>query len=121
MPLPLTGKDVIHQYFRCIDNKDVQGALELFDYDAVLHEPFSNLGELRGRSAIEPFIKVALMANSTLRREISIEKNDKNPDMITALVTFEKGDILKGRFTFEFTPDNHQPGGKKIKSLRIEF
>jgi hypothetical protein len=58
-----------------------------------------------------------MMANSTLQRRIKIEKSSK-PDKLVALVTFEKGDKVKGRFTFEF---DGQAGEKKIRSLNIEF
>jgi hypothetical protein len=116
--MPLTGEDIIHQYFKCIDAKDLSGILDLFDYDAIIHEPFSNItGGLRGKSSIEPFLKVAMMANSNLQRNIKIEKSSKK-DKLVALVTFEKGDKVKGRFTFEF---NGQTGKEKIKSLNIEF
>lgn len=117
--MPLTGEEVIHQYFKCIDTKDLSGILDLFDYDAVVHEPFSNIaGGLRGKSSIEPFLKVAMMANSNLQRTIRLEKPTK-PNKSTALITFEKGDRVKGKFTFEFKDD--QGSGKKIKSLYIEF
>lgn len=116
--MPLTGEDIIYQYFRCIDSKDLSGILDLFDYDATLHEPFSNItGGLKGRSSIEPFLKVAMMANSSLQRTIKIEKPSK-PDKLVAMVTFEKGDKVKGKFTFEF---DGQAGEKKIKSMNIEF
>ena len=62
------------------------------------------------------------MANSELRRTVKIEKTKKpndNNNEITALVTFEKGEKVKGRFTFEFEEDDFWE--KKIKSLRIEF
>ena len=119
--LPHSGEEIIYQYFKCIENKDLQGALELFDYDAVVQEPFSNVTELKGKSAIEPFLKVALMANSNLKHKIKIEKKSKNTNEIMALVTFEKGDRMKGRFTFEFTNNYASTSEKKIKSLRIEF
>ena len=38
---------------------------------------------------------------------------------ITALVTFEKGDKVKGKLTFGFEDD--QVREKKIESLHIEF
>ncbi|HKZ61309.1 MAG TPA: hypothetical protein VJZ68_02680 [Nitrososphaera sp.] len=110
---------MVYHYFKCIDSKDLSGIIDLFDYDAVVYEPFSNLvGGLKGKSSIEPFLKVAMMANSNLQRTIKIEKPAK-PNKITALVTFEKGDKVKSKFTFEF--ENDPAGGKKIKSLRIEF
>ena len=62
------------RYFRCIDSKDLDGILELFDYDAEVYEPFSNItGGLKGKSSIEPFLKVAMMANNNLQRTVKIE------------------------------------------------
>lgn len=108
--------------------KDLEGMLELFDYDAVVYEPFSKEEGLYGISAIEPFLKVAMMANSDLRRTVKIKK-PKNPgnnhNSFVALVSFEKGEKLNRRFTFEFTDsdnnNNNVYKGKKIKSLHIEF
>ncbi|HXV46293.1 MAG TPA: nuclear transport factor 2 family protein [Nitrososphaera sp.] len=120
--IALTSEEVVYQYFKCIDTRDLSGTLDLFDYDAVVHEPFSNItGGLKGRSSIEPFLKVAMMANSSLQRTIKFEKpsGKVNSNKITALITFEKGDRVKGRFTFEF--ENGTVGPKKIKSLNIEF
>ena len=118
--MPLSGNDIIIEYFKCIDNKDVDGALELFDYDAVVHEPFSNVGDgLRGRRAIEPFIRVAMMASSNFKRIIEIEKETGKKNKIIALVTFEKGDKTKGKFIFEFIGNSSSQ--KKIKSLHIKF
>jgi len=119
---PLTGEEIVARYFRYMDNKDLDGILDLFDYDAVVYEPFSKVEELHGMSAIEPFFKVAMMANNELRRTIKIEKTKKvnnNNNEITALTTFEKGDKVKGRFTFEFIEDDL--GEKRVKSLHIEF
>jgi hypothetical protein len=117
--MPLTGEEIVHQYFRYIDSKDLSGILDLFDYDAVVYEPFSKVtGGLKGRSSIEPFLKVAMMANSSLQRSMKIEKLAK-PNKLSVLVTFEKGDKVKAKFTFEFIDD--LAAGKKIKALNIEF
>ena len=115
--MPTSAEDVVYQYFKCIDSKDLSGIVDLFDYDATVYEPFSNMQNgLRGRSSIEPFLKVAMMANSHLSREITIER--ASATQVTALVTFEKGDKVRGRFTFEF---QNSPEGSKIKSLHILF
>lgn len=115
----LANEEIIHQYFKFIDDKDLSSIIDLFDYDAVVYEPFSNItGGLRGRSSIEPFLRVAMMANSNFERTIVIEKPAK-PMKATALVTFKKGGKVKGKFTFGF--EDGSGGGKKIKSLRIEF
>jgi hypothetical protein len=117
--IPLTGEQIVARYFRCMDSKDLDTMLDLFGYDATVYESFSNItGGLKGRSSIEPFLKVAMMANSNLQRTIKIEKPSK-PNKITALVTFEKGDKVKGKFTFEFEDD--ETSRKKIKSLHIAF
>jgi ketosteroid isomerase-like protein len=123
---PLTGEELVVRYFKYIDSKDLDGILDLFDYDAIVYEPFSKVGGgLHGRSAIEPFLKVAMMANSELRRTVKIEKtkriNNDNDNEITASITFEKGEKVKGRFTFEFTDGGDSSRDKKIKSLHIEF
>lgn len=118
--IPFTDEQIVTRYFRCIDTKDLDGILELFTYDAEIYEPFSNItGGLKGRSSIEPFLKVAMMANNNLRRTINFEKKPNKPNSITALVKFEKGEKVKSKFTFKFQED--EVHGKKIKSLRIEF
>ena len=120
-PLLPKGEQIVARYFKCMDSKDLDGILDLFDYDAVLYEPFSNITEgLKGRSSIEPFLKVAMMANHNLERKIKIEKPSK-PNKVTALVTFEKGDKVRSKFTFEFQDDDQANGTIKIKSLHIEF
>jgi hypothetical protein len=117
---PSTGEEIVACYFRCIDRKDIEGVLDLFDYDAVVYEPFSKIQGLQGKSAIEPFLRVAMMANREVRRKFKIEKDQEgNNNEITAMITFEKGEKVKGRFTFEITEDESLD--KKIKSLRIEF
>ena len=107
------------RYFKGLDSNDLDAILELFGYDAILYEPFSNItGGLKGKSSIESFLKVAIMANSSLQRTVKIEKPSKT-NKITALVTFEKGDKVKSKLRFEFEDD--EAGVKKIKSLHIEF
>jgi len=118
--MPLSGEEIIDRYFNCIGNKDLDGILDLFDDDAIVYEPFSKMQGLHGSTQIEPFLKVAMMANDNLRRAIRIEKVT-SPDKITALVLFEKGAKITGRFTFEFTDPSISAGERRIKSLRIEF
>jgi predicted RNase H-like nuclease len=89
-----------------MDGKDLDGRRDLFDYDALVQEPFSKVQALDGRSAIEPFLKLAMMAYTELRRTVKIEKHNKSNninDKIVALIASEKGERIKGRFTSEFT------------------
>lgn len=126
--LPRTNEDAVFHYFRCIEDKDLAGLMDLFDYDAIVYEPFSKVHGLRGWPAIEPFLKVALMANSNLKRHIEIEKpaiGKPDSSRISALVTFEKGDRVRGKFTFEFGSaaggENGDRRAGKIKALNIQF
>ncbi len=65
-----TADDVFKAYFTLISMKDVDSLLELFDDEAVIHEPFSNVEDgLQGKTAIENFLKVAFMANAGLQIE----------------------------------------------------
>lgn len=143
----LENKSIVYQYFRLIKQRDINGLLSLFADDAVLCEPFSNISAgLQGKSAIKPFLEIALMANSGLTHSIAIEKpptrnnnndkankerhykdDDNTTNKITALVTFQRGDSLRARFTFEIVPilTEYSAGihssRKKIQRLNIQF
>jgi len=122
-------------FFRLIEDKNIDRLLNLFSKDSVVYEQFSNIeGGLRGRSAIEPFLRVSMMANDGLRHEIKFEKPQSQPNtdianndrVINAVVTFQKGDKEKARFTFEFDDsdeiiDSHQREIRRIKTLSIRF
>jgi hypothetical protein len=122
-------KKIIHRYFELIGRKDVRGILDLFTYaDPVIYEPFSNEKDgLHGKGAIESFLRVAVMANDGLKRKIRfIDGAAHNNDTVTALVTFERGGTVDGKFSFSFVTEPGTPKAKdndntKIKSLRINF
>jgi ketosteroid isomerase-like protein len=128
---PLTDEDIVHEYFRLIKTKDMYRLLDVFADDALIDEPFSKSeagkGGLHGKSAIEPFLNVAIMVNAGLREEIEIEKSilrkDNDINKVTAYVTFERGGKVKARFTFELTSEENYNSQKqkKIQSLRIQF
>jgi hypothetical protein len=145
------NEDIVFEYFKLIKNKDIESLMELFAPDAIVYEPFSKTtGGLKGKRAIESFLRIAIMANDTLQHQIVLEKeanlnelksgyedsngnsgnnNNNNINLITALVKFEKGDSVRARFTFELAPDNSgnddgATSGKKynrIKTLHIQF
>lgn len=143
-----TKKEIVVQYFRLIQRKDVEGLKDLFWSDAVVFEPFSKLEEgLRGWSQIEPFIRVAIMANESLSYRIALEEfegkdkkkkyikniqdskgnnnNNNTNEVIESLVTFQKDDVVKAKFRFELSKSvnsgTSNSDQKKIKSLHIEF
>lgn len=120
---------IIHEYFSLIKNKEIDKLLDLFADDAIIYEPFSKTGDsdgLKGKTAIEPFLNIAIMANSGLNHQIEIIKSNteafNNNKQITANVIFERGEKIKGKFIFEISSENHNfHKQKKIKSLRIQF
>jgi hypothetical protein len=114
----LTNEQMVNEYFRRIGEKDVNGLLELFSEDAIVYEPFSNLNGLQGKSLIGHFLKVAVMANSGMHR--TIQFIDNTADSITAIIAFERGDTIKGRFAFTFVTTD-EAASRKIKILRIQF
>ncbi len=136
-------RDIVFEYFRRIKDKDIPGLLDLFTDDAVIYEPFSKSEDiqgkttgLRGKQGIEPFLGVVVMANEGLECNITIDKiiekmngsNNKSTE-ISAIVTFERGDKITARFTFELISPvinnsnniNTNQNEKKIKSLHIQF
>ena len=118
-----TNEDVVVEFFSLIEGKNIDRLLNLFSEDSVIYEQFSKIeGGLRGKSAIEPFLKVSIMAIDGSQHQIKFEPRSQldtniannNNKVVNALVKFQKGDILKARFTFEFD------GSNEIKSHQIE-
>jgi ketosteroid isomerase-like protein len=118
------GRDneiIVKEYFNRIRSRDIDGLLELFSDDAVIHEPFSRARRLFGKTEIKPFLKSVIMANEGLQYEISVErqKNDHTNSLV-ALIIFRKEHSIKSRFTFSFSNTESNLNGK-ITSLLIEF
>ena len=113
---------IVKEYFRRIKSRDVEGILELFSDDAVIHEPFSRARRLFGKTEIKPFLKSVIMANEGLRYEINIERQKNNhTNNFVVLVIFRKGHEINSRFTFSFDNSGKSNIYGKIKSLLIEF
>jgi len=119
------GKDngiFVKEYFNRIKSRDIEGLLELFSDDAVIHEPFSRARRLFGKTEIKPFLKSVIMANEGLQYEINIEGQKYNhTNNFVALVIFRKGHAINSRFTFSFENTDKSNINGKIKSLLIEF
>jgi hypothetical protein len=134
-------RDIVFEYFRRIRDKDVSGLLDLFTDDAVIYEPFSKSEDIQGKTTgvhgkqgIESFLGVVVMANEGVEGNITIDKvyeksdnpNNKSTE-VSAIVTFERGNRITARFTFELISPvtryntNTNQNEKKIKSLHIQF
>lgn len=113
---------IVKEYFSRIKSRDIEGLLELFSDDAVIHEPFSRARRLFGKTEIKPFLKSVIMANEGLQYEINIERQKNNhTNNFVALVIFRKGHEINSRFTFSFDNSGKSNIYGKIKSLLIEF
>ena len=113
---------IVKEYFSRIKSRDIEGLLELFSDDAVIHEPFSRARRLFGKTEIKPFLKSVIMANEGLQYEINIERQKNNhTNNFVALVIFRKGHEINSRFTFSFDNSGKSTLYGKIKSLLIEF
>jgi len=113
---------IVKEYFSRIKSRDIEGILELFSDDAVIHEPFSRARRLFGKTEIKPFLKSVIMANEGLRYEINIERQKNNhTNNFVVLVIFRKGHEINSRFTFSFDNSDKSTVYGKIKSLLIEF
>ena|SRR5829696_7513619 len=136
----LTNKEIVAEYFRLIQSKAIEGLKDLFWSDAIVFEPFSKLEEgLRGWSQIEPFMKVAIMANESLSYRIAFEEfddqdmknkyikymqinkekntNNNTTNVVEASLTFEKDQTLKAKIRFELSneTDTINSSNKKNK------
>ena len=113
---------IVKEYFSRIKSRDIEGLLELFSDDAVIHEPFSRARRLFGKTEIKPFLKSVIMANEGLQYEINIERQKNNHmNNFVVLVIFRKGHEINSRFTFSFDNSGKSNIYGKIKSLLIEF
>ena len=112
----------VRDYFYRLQIGDIVGLLNMFSDNAVIHEPFSKLKSLRGRSEIESFLKTVIMVNRGMHQELKIEKSEhetsKNRIVVTA--TFHKGNSIKCRFIFELNGYKDQDRGM-IQNLAIHF
>ena len=113
---------IIREYFSRIKSRDLDGVLDLFSEDAVIHEPFSRARDLYGKTEIMPFLKSVIMVNEGIQYEIHIERQKVNDTVnFVALVMFRKGYAINSRFTFCFENADGSNTNGKIKSLLIEF
>jgi hypothetical protein len=113
---------VVREYFRRIRSEDVQGTLSLFSDNAVVHEPFSKLKYLSGKSEIEPFLNSVVMANQGLDYGLKIEKGNKGDNtVVIAHVIFRKENTIRCMITFQLENTKADRSVRTIKRMDIEF
>lgn len=116
-----TNRDLVREYFNLVSSRDLGRLLGLFADDAVVYEPFSSEEGLNGKGEIEPFLKVVLMANAGLEREIIFPDNEEGNEM-TVQVRFQRGGVIRGIFAFGTASVQTGSGQeKRIKTLKIQF
>ena len=113
---------VVREYFRRIRSGDVEGILNLFSDDAVIHEPFSKSKHLSGKSEIEPFLNSVIMANQGLDYGLKIEKEKQEDNTaLIANVIFRKEGSIRCRITFELENTKADKSVRRIRLMNIEF
>lgn len=153
------NRRIVSDYFHLINEKDMQGLLNLFADDCVIYEPLgkgnllhNNLREkihLKGKSEIESFFNIVMMASDGFQYQIEFidEPIDMDYDepsdifdstsssIVSVLATFygnKEGHGLKEWLTFHvvsrknyvsaYTQDNeYSKNNKEIKTLWIHF
>jgi len=116
------NESLVLDYFQRVKSGDLSGLLNLFSDDSIIYEPFSKSKYVTGKSEIESFLRIVIMANAGMQQEIKIGKREMkaraNENRVVVLVTFYKGGSINGRFTFEFA----RPGSnKRIHVLAIGY
>lgn len=138
--MTVSNKQMVYDYFRLTDKKDLEGFLRLFSEDAIVFELFSKEeGGLKGKAAIQDFLQITIMASAGAERVIEFideyyegaKTEDIETNEITALVTFQGDGTIKGKFHFKFVieievlEDNRgfsmTTPSKRIQELRIQI
>lgn len=153
------NRRIVSDYFHLINEKDMQGLLNLFADDCVIYEPLgkgtllhNDLREkiqLKGKSEIESFFNIVMMASDGFQYQIEfIDKpinmgynqpidifDSTSSSIVSVLATFygnKEGHGLKEWLTFHVvsrknydsanTQDNdYSNNNKEIKTLWIQF
>ena len=153
------NRRIVSDYFHLINEKDMQGLLNLFADDCVIYEPLgkgtllnNDLREkiqLKGKSEIESFFNIVMMASDGFQYQIEFIDEPINMDynqpsdvfdstsssIVSVLATFygnKEGHGLKEWLTFHVvsrknydsanTQDNdYSNNNKEIKTLWIQF
>lgn len=113
---------VVREYFKRIKSGDVQGTLNLFSDNAVVHEPFSKSKYLSGKLEIEPFLSSVVMANQGLEYSLKIEKDNQGDNTaVIADVIFRKQGSIRCRITFQLENTRGDKSVSTIKLMDIQF
>ena len=118
----LSEKNTIQNYFRAIRRKDINNLVDMFEDEAVIHEPFSKEVQLRDKLDFRPFFQVICMAIEELKHDLLIEEaTDENG--LSVLCTFQRGETVCARFNFQFGPNSrlNTNGVMERKSRNYKF
>jgi len=120
----LPVKNTLYNYFRAIKEKDIDNLVDMFEDDAVIHEPFSKERQLRGKREFKSFFQIVCLASEGSDYDLYFEEGtDDNGASI--LCTFQRGETICARFCFQFGSSIrvNRRGiiERKIENLQIQF
>ena len=114
--------DIVKNFFSLIEQRDIDGLVDLFDEDCVVYEPFSKENGLQ-KNNLKPFFQVLVNTNNDITREVSFLDKDNQFNEIETLVTFNKDGMLRAKFIFNIKHYSDDFGIElnKIETLHIDF
>lgn len=114
--------DIVKNFFSLIEQRDIDGLVDLFDENCVVYEPFSKENCLK-KNNLKPFFQVLVNTNSDITREVSFFDKHNKVDEIETLVSFNKEGMLRAKFIFNIKrySDDFGIEMNKIETLHIDF
>jgi hypothetical protein len=120
----LPSKNTVYSYFRAIKEKDIDNLVDMFEDDAVIHEPFSKETQLRDKRDFKSFFQIVCMANEELEHDLYFEEGTDD-NGISVLCTFKRRETVCARFSFRFSSSTRMNAKgiieRKIEKLEIHF
>jgi len=120
----LPEKNTVYSYFRAIKKKDIDNLVDMFEDEAVIHEPFSKEARLQDKRDFRSFFQIVCMANEELEHDLLFE-DTTDGNATSVLCTFQKGEAVCARFSFRFGPNARMNAKgrmeRRIEKLQIQF
>ena len=115
---PRTEKDMIKRFFKLVQSRKFSNFDNIFEYDAVVREPFSQAAHLRGRAEIQSFLEIVLSPTNVTQPGVKVGRILETHDhKMAAFVSLDPaGNKSKCRLIFDLNPES-----KKIRKLEVEI
>ena len=117
-------KNALYSYFRANKEKDIDNLVDMFEDDAVIHEPFSKEHQLRDKRDFKSFFQIVCMASEGFDYDLYFEEGTDD-NRASVLCTFQRGETVCARFCFQFGSSTRMNRKgmieRKIEKLQIQY